>query len=186
MKVGYARVSTRDQSPALQLDALKAAGCKRVFTEKASGTITNRPQLIAALDYMRSGDALVVWKLDRLARSTKQLIDTITQLRDRNIQLVSLTEQIDTTTAMGELVFHLFAAIAQFERSLIQERTLAGLAAARRMGRVGGAKPKLSAKDIQMIKSLANDPAISQQEIAARFKVSRWTIIRALQSNQSE
>jgi DNA invertase Pin-like site-specific DNA recombinase len=180
MKVGYARVSTRDQSPQLQLDALKSAGCKKVYTEKASGARLDRPKLEEALDYLREGDALVVWKLDRLARSTKQLIDTMGILRERKIQLISLTEQIDTSTAMGELIFHIFAGLAQFERSLIQERTNAGLESARRMGRVGGAPAKLSATDIKMVVSLSEQDNVTQAEIAARFKVSRWTIRRVL------
>src|SRR5690349_14516562 len=126
MLVGYARVSTLDQNPALQVNALKVAGCERIFTEKASGAQRDRPELKAALEYLRQGDALVVWKLDRLARSTRQLIDTVEDLKLRGIDFRSLTENIDTTTSSGRFVFHLFSALAEFERAIIRERTSAG------------------------------------------------------------
>ena len=129
MLVGYARVSTQDQNPALQIDALKETGCERIFEEKASGAQRDRPELTAALDYMRAGDTLVVWKLDRLARSMRQLITTIEYLHAREIGFRSVTESIDTTTPGGMLVFHIFGALAQFERSIIQERKQAGLLA---------------------------------------------------------
>ena len=132
MLIGYARVSTLDQNLALQRDALAEAGCGKIFTEQMSGAVADRPALHDALEYARSGDTLVVWKLDRLARSMKQLIETVEQLRVRGIGLRSLTEALDTTTAQGLLVFHMFSALAEFERSLIRERTRAGLAAARR------------------------------------------------------
>ena len=135
--VGYARVSTLDQNPQLQLDALHAAGCRKLFVEKASGAKQDRAQLQAALDYMRPGDTLVVWKLDRLARSMKQLITTVEELKEREIGFRSLTEAIDTTTAAGELFFHIFGALAQFECSIIRERTNAGLRAALARGRTG-------------------------------------------------
>ena len=131
MLVGYARVSTQDQNPVLQLDALAGAGCERVFTEKASGAQRERPKLAEALDYMRAGDTLVIWKLDRLARSLKQLIETVEALSARDIGLRSVTEAIDTTTVGGRLVFHVFGALAEFERGVIRERTRAGLDAAR-------------------------------------------------------
>ncbi len=145
--VGYARVSTLDQTVALQLDALNAAGYVRVFEETASGAQRDRPQLAAALDYMRAGDTLVVWKLDRLARSTKQLIETVEDLARRGIGFRCLTQDIDTTTAGGRLVFTIFSAIAEFEREIIQERTRAGLDAARARGRRGGRPPALKARD---------------------------------------
>ncbi|MCB0018538.1 MAG: recombinase family protein, partial [Anaerolineales bacterium] len=135
MLIGYARVSTQDQKPELQLDALKAAGCEKVFVEKASGAQRERPELKAALDYMRDGDTLVVWKLDRLARSMKQLIETVEGLEEVGVGFRSLTEAIDTTTAGGKLVFHVFGALAEFERSIIRERTRAGLDAAKARGR---------------------------------------------------
>ena len=125
MLIGYARVSTQEQNTSLQRDALHAAGCERLFEEKASGAQRDRPQLKAALDYMREGDTLVVWKLDRLARSLRQLIDTVEELNSREIGLRSLTESIDTTTAGGKLIFHIFGALAEFERSVIRERTCA-------------------------------------------------------------
>ena len=154
MLVGYARVSTQDQKPELQLDALKAAGCEKLFVEKASGAQRERPQLAAAIDYMRGGDTLVVWKLDRLARSMKQLIETVEGLEAETIGFRSLTEAIDTTTPGGRLVFHIFGALAEFERSIIRERTRAGLDAARARGRTGGRPPALKAKDLAAAKAL--------------------------------
>ena len=180
MLVGYARVSTQDQNPALQLDALTAAGCEKVFTEKASGAQRDRPELAAALSYMRSGDSLVVWKLDRLARSLPQLIETVAPLEDQGIGFRSLTEAIDTTTAGGKLVFHIFGALAEFERSVIRERTRAGLKAARDRGRKGGRPPALSAADLAVAKALLRDPAITVDEVATRLKVSPATLYRHL------
>ena len=180
MLVGYARVSTQDQNPALQLDALKAAGCEKVFTEKASGAQRDRPELAAALSYMRSGDSLVVWKLDRLARSLPQLIETVATLEDQGIGFRSLTEAIDTTTAGGKLVFHIFGALAEFERSVIRERTRAGLKAARDRGRKGGRPPALSAADLAVAMALLRDPAITVDEVATRLKVSPATLYRHL------
>jgi DNA invertase Pin-like site-specific DNA recombinase len=141
LKVGYARVSTQDQTTNLQIDALKDAGCERLFQEKASGAKADRPELMRALDFMREGDTLVVWRLDRLARSMKQLIDTMEMLRERGVALESITEKIDTSTPQGKLVFGIFASLAEFERSLIRERVNAGLAAAKARGKVGGRPP---------------------------------------------
>ena len=141
MLVGYARVSTLDQTPALQIDALKLAGCERIFTEKASGAQRDRPELAAALSYVRARDTLVVWKLDRLARSLPQLIETVAHLEAGGSGFRSLTEAIDTTTAGGKLIFHIFGALAEFERSVIRERTRAGLKAAPDRGRTGGRPP---------------------------------------------
>ena len=152
MLIGYARVSTLDQDLALQRQALKAAGCERIFEEAASGAKADRPQLARVLDHMRAGDTLVVWKLDRLARSLQQLIETVAALDGKQVQLRSLTEQIDTSTPSGRLTFHIFSALAEFERSLIRERTLAGLAAARAAGRTGGRPRKLTEEDIEMAK----------------------------------
>jgi DNA invertase Pin-like site-specific DNA recombinase len=166
MLLGYARVSTQDQKPELQLDALRLAGCEKLFTEKASGAQRERPQLQAALDYMRQGDALVVWKLDRLARSLKQLIETVEELEQRGIGFRSLTESIDTTTSGGRLVFHIFAALAEFERSIIRDRTRAGLDAARARGRVGGRPSALSEKDRVIVAALLRDPSLTVKEIA--------------------
>ena len=185
MLVGYARVSTQDQDPALQLDALKTAGCERIFTEKASGAQRERPELQAALRYMRKGDTLVVWKLDRLARSIKQLIETVEALGEDGIGFRSLTEAIDTTTNGGRLVFHIFAALAEFERSIIRERTIAGLEAARARGRKGGRPPALSAKDLAAAKAMLRDPDITVSEIARRLGVVPSTLYRHLPKARS-
>src|SRR5712672_3309673 len=162
MLIGYARVSTVDQNLALQRDALTEAGCEKIFTEQMSGAVADRPALHDALEFARSGDTLIVWKLDRLARSMKQLIETTENLRVRGIGFRSLTEALDTTTAQGRLVFHMFGALAEFERSLIRERTQAGLAAARRLGRTGGRPggrpPKLTDEDIEAAKAMLANP----------------------------
>ena len=187
MFIGYARVPTRDQDPALQLDALDNAGCTKIFTEKASGAQRNRPQLQAALDYMRPGeDTLVVWKLDRLARSLKQLIETVEELEHHKIGLRSLTESIDTTTSSGKLVFHIFASLAEFERSIIRERTRAGLEAARARGRQGGRPPALSDSDLVAAKAMLQDPAITVEEVARRLRVSASTLYRHLPGGRSK
>lgn len=185
MLVGYARVSTQDQDPALQLDALKAIGCEKVFTEKASGAQRDRPQLEAALDYMRSSDTLVVWKLDRLARSLKQLIETVEELGSRGVGLRSLTESIDTGTTGGRLVFHIFAALAEFERGVIRERTRAGLDAAKSRGRLGGRPPALNAKDLAAANALLRDPEITVEEVARRLGVAPSTLYRHLPKARS-
>lgn len=185
MLIGYARVSTQDQNPALQLDALKGAGCEKVFTEKASGAQRDRPQLKAALDYMRAGDTLVVWKLDRLARSIKQLIETVEEMGERGIGLRSLTEAIDTTTAGGKLVFHVFAALAEFERGVIRERTKAGLEAARARGKLGGRPPALKATDLAAAKAMLRDPEITVTEVAKRLGVVPSTLYRHLPKARS-
>jgi DNA invertase Pin-like site-specific DNA recombinase len=179
MLLGYARVSTIDQNLALQRDALAEAGCQRIFTEQLSGAVTDRPALHDALEFARSGDTLIVWKLDRrLARSMKQLIETIENLRVRGIGFRSLTEALDTTTAQGRLVFHMFGALAEFERSLIRERTQAGLAAARRVGRTGGRPPKLTDDDIEAAKAMLANPDIGVTQIAHRLGVSPATLYR--------
>jgi hypothetical protein len=153
--IGYARVSTLDQNLTLQRDALLEAGCAKIFTEQMSGAVADRPSLSDALAYARSGDTIVVWKLDRLARSMKQLIETVETLRLRNIGFRSLTGAIDTTTAQGRLVFHMFGALAEFERSLIRERTRAGLATAKRAGRTGGRPAKLTDEDLHRSEGVA-------------------------------
>ena len=179
-KIGYARVSTLDQNLALQQDALKEAGCEKIFIEQMSGAVSDRPALREALDYARSGDTLIVWKLDRLARSMKQLIETIEKLRLRNIGFRSLTEAIDTTTAQGVLVFHMFSALAEFERALIRERTRAGLAAAKRAGRTGGRPPKLTEDDLDVARTLLANPDITVGDVADRLGVSPATLYRYL------
>ncbi|MEO1018423.1 MAG: recombinase family protein [Pseudomonadota bacterium] len=185
MLVGYARVSTQDQDPALQLDALKAAGCDKIFQEKASGAQRDRPELKAALDYIRDGDTLVVWKLDRLARSIKQLIETVEELGSRGVGFRSTTEAIDTTTNGGRLVFHIFAALAEFERSIIRERTMAGLQAARSRGRKGGRPPALTDKDLRTAKALLKDDEITVAEVARRLGVVPSTLYRHLPKARS-
>lgn len=185
MLIGYARVSTQDQDPALQHDALTQAGCEQIYTEKASGAKRDRPELHAALTYMRAGDTLVVWKLDRLARSLRQLIETVEDLEQRGIGFRSLTETIDTTTSSGKLIFHIFAALAEFERSIIRERTRAGLEAARARGRTGGRPPALSDDDIAVAKALLRDPDITVAEVARRLGVSRSALYHHLPGGRS-
>jgi DNA invertase Pin-like site-specific DNA recombinase len=185
MLVGYARVSTADQDPDLQLRALKAAGCKKVFEEKASGAQRERPQLIAALDYMREGDTLCVWKLDRLARSLKQLIETVEAFEDRGTHLLSLTESIDTSTPSGRLVFHIFGSLAEFERGLIRERTLAGLASARARGRVGGRPKSLPDAKLKAATAMLKAGEMTVAEVAEHVGVSPSTLYRYLPSARS-
>lgn len=186
MFVGYARVSTQDQKPALQLDALKAVGCEKVFVEKASGAQRERPEMKAALDYMRAGDTLVVWKLDRLARSMKQLIETVEMLEGQGIGFRSLTEAIDTTTAGGKLVFHIFGALAEFERSIIRERTRAGLDAAKARGRRGGRPPKLTEKDLTAARAMLAEASITVEDVAKRLGVSPATLYRHLPAARAQ
>jgi DNA invertase Pin-like site-specific DNA recombinase len=178
MLIGYARVSSHDQNLDLQLQALSTAGCDKVFTETVSGAAAERPQLAAALAYVRAGDTLVVWKLDRLARSLRQLIDTVQDLKTRGVRFASLTEAIDTTTSSGELFFHIFGALAEFERALIRERTKAGLAAALARGRKGGRPKSLTDADIVAAKQLLLNPTISVKEVAARLNVCDSTLYR--------
>ncbi|HAW36811.1 MAG TPA: recombinase [Erythrobacter sp.] len=185
MLVGYARVSTRDQSPALQLDALREAGCERVFTEKASGAARDRPELKAALDYIRAGDTLVVWKLDRLARSVRQLVETAEDLANREIGLRVLTQAIDTTSPGGRLVFHVFAAVAEFERELTLERTHAGLAKAKALGRRGGRKPAMGPAEIKRAKAMLADPEITVEEVAQQIGVRPSTLYRHIPGGRS-
>lgn len=179
MRVGYARVSTSDQNPELQLDALRRAGCDRVFTEKASGARDDRPELARVLgDVLRAGDTLVVWKLDRLARSLKKLIATAEELEREKIGLVSLTESIDTTTPGGMLTFHVFGAIAQFERALIRERTTAGLVEARRQGRKGGRPSVMGPSDVTAARAMMKEGTLPVRDIAKRMGVSVATLYR--------
>jgi DNA invertase Pin-like site-specific DNA recombinase len=182
MIIGYARVSTEDQNLDLQRDALAKAGCEKVFEDKLSGARDNRPGLAAALSHLRSGDCLVVWKLDRLGRTLRGLIDMVADLQDRGVDFRTLTgtTQIDTGTAQGRFFFHVLAALAEMERDLIRERTMAGLAASRARGRKGGRKPKLSAAQIKTARRLLTDPHVTVSEVAASLKVNRSTIYRSL------
>ena len=179
--VGYARVSTQDQNLSLQLDALAAAGCGKVFEDRASGVRADRAGLQAALDYMRDGEVLVVWKLDRLGRSLPHLIETVTDLAMRGVGFRSLTEAIDTTTPGGRLVFHIFGALSQFERDLIQERTRAGLAAAATRGRKGGRKPAVTEDKLRRAREHIAK-GLTVREAATRVKVSKTALYQALGS----
>jgi DNA invertase Pin-like site-specific DNA recombinase len=180
MILGYARVSTDEQDTALQLDALAGAGCERIWQEKASGSRADRPELARLLDHARPGDVVVVWRLDRLARSLRQLIETAGLLKARGVELRSLTEAIDTTTPGGKLTFHLFGAIAEFERDLVRQRTRAGLDAARSRGRTGGRPKALGAKQLEKARVLLASGAYTKAEVAAELGVSRHTLWRAL------
>lgn len=182
MLIGYARVSTDDQRLDLQNDALEQAGCERMFVDVASGGRADRTGLAKALDFVRAGDTLVVWKLDRLGRSLRHLIDTVSALEARGIGFRSLQESIDTTTSGGKLVFHVFGALAEFERDLIRERTNAGLAAARARGRKGGRPPSLDASKLALARSLLNDRNADRGKVAAAFGVSLSTLYRSLRA----
>jgi DNA invertase Pin-like site-specific DNA recombinase len=178
MFIGYARISTHDQTLDLQLDALKKAGCEKIFTDKVSGTKQERKGLTEALSHLREGDTLVVWRLDRLGRSLRHLIDTITELGDKGIGFKSIQENIDTTTSGGKLVFHIFGALAEFERAIIRERTQAGLTAARSRGRVGGRPKALTSKEIQMLKTMAADKSLTVSDICNTLGIGRTTFYR--------
>lgn len=181
MKIGYARVSTLDQTLNSQLDALASAGCDRVFSETASGAKTDRVQLAAALEFLRAGDTLVILKFDRLGRSLSHLLRIAEDLAQREIHLQSLTEGIDTATPAGKLFFALFGALAEFERDLIRERTNRGLAAARARGKLGGRPLKLSAEQVTALRQMANNPNISISTIRDTFNISKTTYYRALE-----
>jgi DNA invertase Pin-like site-specific DNA recombinase len=179
MLIGYARVSTKDQDTALQEEALRKAGVERIFIEKASGAKEDRPELAKMLDMARKEDVIVVWRLDRLARSIRHLIAIAADLQERRIHLRSLSDNIDTSTASGELHFHMLAALAQFERKLIQERVNAGLAAARAAGRIGGRPAKLTPEQIGKARDLIT-AGHSVASIAKDYGVHRGTLGRAL------
>jgi len=179
MILGYARVSTRDQTVALQVDALRAAGCTKVLTEVASGAKADRPVLARLLEDARDGDAVVVWKLDRLGRSLAHLVETVNTLSQRGIGLKSLNDPIDTTTPQGRLVFNLFASLAEFERDLIRERTHAGLSAARARGRLGGRPKGLPDKALSTAsaaETLYREGKLTAQQIADQLHISKSTL----------
>lgn len=179
-RIGYARVSTDDQTLGLQLDALREAGCRRVFSDQGlSGALRERPALDRALAALRRGDVLVVWKLDRLGRSMKHLIDILEMLSEREIHFESLTEKLDTTTAFGEFAFHMIAGLAHMERRLIAERTRAGLEAARRRGKVLGRRPSLSPDQVHAIRREMRSGRETAEALAAHYGVSAMTIYRA-------
>jgi DNA invertase Pin-like site-specific DNA recombinase len=177
MLIGYARVSTADQDLSLQLDALKDAGCEKIFTDKASGTKLDRLGLTDALAFAREGDSLVVWKLDRLGRSMKGLVDLAASLEARKIDLRSLTDGIDTKGAAGRFFFHVMAALAVMERDLISERTMAGLAAAKRAGKIGGRRPAMTQTKLDAARRLL-DAGQSPKEVANAVGVSIATLYR--------
>jgi DNA invertase Pin-like site-specific DNA recombinase len=184
MFIGYARVSTEDQNLDLQRDALQKAGCEQIYTDRVSGTKAERKGLTEALSHLRAGDTLVVWRLDRLGRSLRHLIDTVTDLQERGIGFKSLQESIDTTTSGGKLVFHIFGALAEFEREIIRERTRAGLTAARARGKSGGRPKAMTAKQVQMLRNLASDPENSIDEICKTLGISRTTFYRYVKADQ--
>ena len=178
MLIGYARVSTGDQSLTLQIDALEEAGCERVFQDLVNGIVNTRPNLNQALNFARPGDTLVVWRLDRLSRSLRDLIETVTLLESRGVQLKSLHESIDTASSSGKLIFHLFGALAEFERNLIKERTLAGLQAARARGRKGGRPPTLDAEKRKLAVKLYNDKNYSVSQVCQVMGISKPTLYK--------
>jgi len=176
MLVGYARVSTLEQNLALQVDALKKTGCQKIFDDKSSGVKTERPGLQAVLEYVRKDDTLVVWRLDRLGRSLKHLIETVAQLEERGIGFWSLQESIDTTTSGGRLIFQIFGALAEFEHNLIRERTHAGLRAARERGRKGGRPKVLDDKKIALAYRLYDEKQHTINEICQIIGISKPTL----------
>jgi DNA invertase Pin-like site-specific DNA recombinase len=184
MLIGYARVSTQDQTLNLQKDALAKAGVTCIFTDTASGAKAERKGLDEALNYVRGGDTLVVWRLDRLGRSLRDLIATITLLEEQGIGFKSLTEQIDTTTSGGKLIFHIFGALAEFERNLIRERTQAGLLAARARGRRGGRPKALRERRLSMAQALYNNKQNSIADICQTLKISKATLYRSIQTGE--
>jgi DNA invertase Pin-like site-specific DNA recombinase len=186
MLIGYARVSTQEQTLALQQDALDKAGCETIFTDTVSGTKAERKGLTEALSHLRGGDTLVVWRLDRLGRSLRHLIDTITALDERGVGFKSLTENIDTTTSGGKLVFHIFGALAEFEREIIRERTQAGLASARSRGKVGGRPKSLTPKEVQMLRNMASDNTLIVSDICKTLGIGRTTFYRYVKAGERE
>ena len=181
MLIGYMRISTSDQETSLQEDALKKAGCQKIFKDVASGSIDARPGLKEAISFARSSDTLVVWRLDRLGRSLRHLIDTVRTLEDRKINFISLTESLDTSSPADRLVFHIFGALAEFERELIRGRTRAGLEAARSRGRIGGRPALMDDKRSAIAKTLMSKGDSSPREVAETLGISRATLYRALQ-----
>ncbi len=182
MLIGYARVSTQDQTLDLQTDALTQAGCEKIFTDTMSGAKAERPGLQDAMHHLRAGDTLVVWRLDRLGRTLKHLIATVTELSDQTTGFMSLQEHIDTTTSGGKLIFHIFGALAEFEREIIRERTNAGLQAARARGRMGG-RPTLQSLDpkkVALAKTLHDDQKVPVSVICAQLQIGRSTLYRYL------
>ncbi len=186
MLIGYARVSTFDQNLDLQKNALEKADCERTIEDKASGKNVERPGLNSLKEILREGDTLVVWRLDRLGRSLKDLIEWINYLEDKGVAFKSLQESIDTATSTGRLIFHIFAALAEFERNLIRERTQAGLAAARARGRLGGRPKSLNNDKRQAVAKLYNDGKMPVMEICQMFKISKPTLYKYIRQVKEE
>jgi len=186
MLIGYARVSTADQYLCMQEDALKGAGCEDIFKDIVSGAKTARPGLHSAISHLRKGDTLVVWRLDRLGRSLAHLIETVKELNDQGIGFKSLQESIDTTTSGGQLIFHIFGALAQFERELIRERTQAGLKAARVRGRMGGRPVQLNTQEIRKLKKHYDKGDLSVMEICKLFNITKPTLYRYLKNEKQK
>ena len=184
MKVGYTRISTQDQNQDLQIDALNNAGCERIFSDKVSGAKADRPGLNEVLEYLRPGDCLVVWKLDRLGRNLKHLIEVVEDLKSKKIGFVSLQDGFDTTTNGGKFVFQIFGAMAEFERDVIRERTRAGLDAARARGRTGGRKEKLNTTQVAALKTMYESKKHSLGEICSTFDIAKPTIYRYLEKSK--
>ena len=180
MIIGYARVSTEDQNLDLQLDALKEAGCKKIFQDKISGVKEDRNGLLQVLEIVRPGDTLVVWKLDRLGRSLQHLISVVDELKEKDVYFKSLKENLDTSSSTGKLIFHIFGALAEFERDIIRERTMAGLKAARARGRVGGRPRVMDAKKVKLARTLMEDNSRCVGEICEILGVSKATLYRYL------
>jgi len=180
--IGYARVSTQEQNMDLQKDSLGKEGCIRIFEDCASGAKEERPGLKAAMDFLRAGDTLVVWKLDRLGRSLKHLIEVVSALQKKGIGFRSLKEHIDTTNSTGQLIFHIFASLAEFERGLISERTIAGLKSARERGRNGGRKALLNQEDVLLLKEMHRDNKISISKLMEMFGVKRTALYNYLKA----
>ena len=185
MKIGYARVSTLEQNLNLQVDALEKAGCEKIVTDEVSGSVAERPGLSQLKDTLRAGDTLVVWRLDRLGRTLRHLIEWVNDLEAKGIGFESLQESINTTTSSGKLVFHLFGALAEFERNLIRERTQAGLAAARARGRQGGRPEKLSKQQQQMALDLYHRKAHTVTDICKMMGISRYTFYEYLKKKDN-
>ena len=185
MKIGYARVSTHEQNLDLQNDALKEEGCEEIFVDKISGTVSERKGLTQIKSILRKGDILIVWRLDRLGRSLKDLIDWINYLEEKEVELKSLQESIDTSTSTGKLIFHIFGALAEFERNLIRERTQAGLAAARMRGRLGGRRKSLNAEDRKIAINLYSEKKMPVKKICEVMGISKPTLYNYVREREN-
>ena len=183
MLIGYARVSKQEQNLSLQRDALKNTGCERIFTDKVTGATTSRSGLDKTIDVLRDGDTLVVWKLDRLGRSLSHLVEMVNQLKEQGVGFRSLQENIDTTSGVGKLIFHIFASLAEFERDLIRERTMAGLESARARGRMGGRPKAMDKKKSAMARSMHRDKNLTVKEICETLGIGKTTFYRYINAD---